>query len=52
MLEKPQVAAFVAFFLTYVNEELMDVGYFPANQMALDAAKQAWLDAVSAAASS
>ena len=52
MLEKPQVAAFVAFYLTYVNEEVINVGYFPANQAALDAAKQAWLDAVSSAASS
>ena len=52
MMEKPQVAAFVAFYLTYVNEEVVDVGYFPANRTALDAAKQAWLDAVSDAASS
>ena len=52
MMEKPQVAALIAFYLTYVNEEVVDVGYFPANQMALDAAKQAWLDAVSGAASS
>lgn len=49
MLEKPQVAAFVAFYLTYVNEEVIDVGYFPANRAALDGAKQAWLDAVSGA---
>ena len=48
MTEKPQVAAFVAFYLTYVNEEVVDVGYFPANQAALDGAKQAWLDAVGA----
>ena len=48
MTEKPQVAAFVAFYLTYVNEEAVDVGYFPANQAALDSAKQAWLDAVGA----
>ena len=47
MMGKPQVAAFVNFFLTYVNEEVVDVGYFPANQMALDAAKQSWLDTVS-----
>ena len=52
MMEKPQVAAFVNFYLTYVNEEVVDVGYFPANQAALDAAKQAWLDAVSAGGSS
>ena len=51
MMEKPQVAAFVNFYLTYVNEEVVDVGYFPANQAALDAAKQAWLDAVSASSS-
>ena len=29
--EKPQVAAFINFFLTYVNEEILDVGYFPAS---------------------
>ena len=51
MLEKPQAAAFVAFYLTYVNEEVVDVGYFPANRDALDAARQAWLDAVSSAVS-
>ena len=51
MLEKPQAAAFVAFYLTYVNEEVVDVGYFPANREALDAARQAWLDAVSSAIS-
>ena len=45
MLEKPQVAAFINFYLSYVNEEVVDVGYFPANQVALDGAKQAWLDA-------
>ena len=46
MMEKPQVAAFVNFYLTYVDEEVVDVGYFPADQAALDAAKQAWLDAL------
>ncbi len=45
MQEKPQVAAFVNFYLTYVNEEIVDVGYFPANPDVLDAAKQAWLEA-------
>ena len=49
MMGKPQVAAFVNFYLTYVNEEVVDVGYFPANQAALNAAKQAWLDAVDTA---
>ncbi len=46
MKEKPQVAAFINFFLSYVNEEIIDVGYFPASTDALNAAKQAWLDAM------
>jgi phosphate transport system substrate-binding protein len=44
MQEKPQVAAFINFFLTYVNEEVVDVGYFPAPAAALKGARQAWLD--------
>ena len=44
--QKPQVAAFINFFLTYVNEEITRVGYFPASDEALGAAKQALLDAV------
>ncbi len=46
MAEKTQVADFINFYLTYVNEEVIDVGYFPASVADLDAAKQAWLDAV------
>ena len=46
MQAKPQVASFINFFLTYVNDEILDVGYFPASGEALDAAKQAWLDAM------
>jgi len=46
MEEKPQVAAFVNFYLTYVDEEIVNVGYFPASTEALNAARQAWLDAV------
>jgi len=45
MQSKPQVAAFINYFLTYVNEEILDVGYFPASQASLDEAKQNWLDA-------
>ncbi len=45
MQEKPQVAGFINFFLTYVNEEVVDVGYFPASAEALMAANQGWLDA-------
>ncbi len=45
MAEKPQVAAFINFYLTYVNDEVVDVGYFPAASAALDVAKRAFLDA-------
>jgi phosphate binding protein len=45
MQSKPQVAAFINFFLTYVNDVVKEVGYFPASQAALDEAKQNWLDA-------
>ena len=45
MKEKPQVAAFINFYLTYVNEEIVDVGYFPAAAEALNAAKKRWLEA-------
>jgi len=46
MQNKPQVAAFINFFLSFVNEEIETVGYFPASSEAIDAAKQAWLDAM------
>jgi len=46
MQSKPQVAAFINFFLSYVNEEIETVGYFPASQEALEAARQAFLDAL------
>lgn len=44
MQEKPQVAAFVNFYLTRVNELIEEVGYFPASDDALNAARQALLD--------
>jgi phosphate transport system substrate-binding protein len=44
--EKPQVAAFLNFVLTYVNEEIVSVGYFPASDQALDNARQAWSEAM------
>lgn len=43
---RPQAAAFLAFVLNYVNEEIEEVGYFPANPAALNAAKDAWMDAM------
>ena len=35
MTEKPQVAAFIHFYFSFVNEEIIDVGYFPASEAAL-----------------
>jgi phosphate binding protein len=46
MAEKPQVAAFINFYLSNVNDEIIDVGYFPASVEALNTAKQNWLDAM------
>ncbi|HON88793.1 MAG TPA: PstS family phosphate ABC transporter substrate-binding protein [Spirochaetia bacterium] len=46
MNEKPQVAAFILYYLTYVNDVIKKVGYFPAPASALKQAKQNWLDAV------
>lgn len=37
--EKPQVGAFINFYLTYVDEEVIGVGYFPAPDAALEEAK-------------
>ncbi|NCC34403.1 MAG: phosphate ABC transporter substrate-binding protein PstS family protein, partial [Chloroflexia bacterium] len=45
MAEKPQVAAFINYYLSFVNEEVIDVGYFPASVDALNTAKTNWLDA-------
>lgn len=42
MQAKPQVADFINFYLTYVNEEIIDVGYFPAGEDALNQARQNW----------
>jgi len=44
--EKPQAAAFVYFFLSEVNNEIDDVGYFPANDAVLSAAMDDWAGAV------
>lgn len=46
MAEKPQVAAFINFYLTYVNEEVINAGYFPASEEALNTAKNNWLVAM------
>jgi phosphate transport system substrate-binding protein len=47
MQEKPQVAAYINYFLSHVDEVISDVGYFPANETALNNAKNSWLQATS-----
>lgn len=44
--EKPQVAGFINYYLSHVNEDILDVGYFPASLEALNLAKQNWLEAM------
>jgi phosphate transport system substrate-binding protein len=46
MTSKPQVAAFIHFYLSYVNEEVVDVGYFPASAAALQSAWDAFNSAM------
>ncbi len=46
MAEKPQVAAFIYFYLTNVNDNIVDVGYFPAPAADLEAALAAWMTAL------
>jgi phosphate transport system substrate-binding protein len=46
MQEKPQVASFINFYLTNVNEEIGSVGYFPSSAEALNASRAAWLKAM------
>ncbi len=45
MKAKPQVAAFINYYLTNVNDVIEEVGYFPASEEALKVAMQNWLDA-------
>ncbi|MCY4145538.1 MAG: PstS family phosphate ABC transporter substrate-binding protein [Chloroflexi bacterium] len=42
MAENAQVNAFINFYLTYVNDEVVDVGYFPASESAFAGAIDAW----------
>lgn len=45
MQSKPQVSAFIGFYLENVSGMIGEVGYFPASDEALTAAKEAWLNA-------
>lgn len=44
--DKPQVAAFINYYLTNANEVVEEVGYFPVSAEALNGAKAAWLEAM------
>jgi len=45
LTEKPQVAAFIYFYLSNVNDNIIDVGYFPAPEADAAASMDAWLSA-------
>lgn len=42
MQEKPQVAAFIYFYITAVADEIQDVGYFPVSEALVKANMDAW----------
>ena len=44
--EKPQVAAFIYFYLSNVNDNIVDVGYFPAPAADLEASMDALMTAI------
>jgi ABC-type phosphate transport system substrate-binding protein len=44
--EKPQVAAFLYFYLSNVNDNIVDVGYFPAPAADLEGAMAAVMAAM------
>jgi ABC-type phosphate transport system substrate-binding protein len=45
MQEKPQVAGFLNYVLTNVNEEIRPVGYFPMSEEAINEEKREFLEA-------
>lgn len=47
MQEKPQVAAFIYFYLTNLEDNIVDIGYFPAPAADMDDAMEAWMSATS-----
>lgn len=46
MQEKPQVASFIYFYITNVEDEILDVGYFPVSEEAAQKNLDAWLAAM------
>jgi ABC-type phosphate transport system substrate-binding protein len=47
LADKPQVAAFLYFYLSNVNDNIVDVGYFPAPEADLTASMDALASAMS-----
>jgi phosphate transport system substrate-binding protein len=47
MQDKPQVAAFIGFYLSQLDDNIIDVGYFPAPAIAIYQSWGAWLSAQS-----
>jgi phosphate binding protein len=52
MQEKPQVAAFIWFYLNNLNNEILDVGYFPVSEARLQENLNAWNEAMGMSAGS
>jgi phosphate transport system substrate-binding protein len=46
MQEKPQVASFIWFYLNNVNNEILDVGYFPVSEAKMQENLDAWNEAL------
>jgi len=46
MQEKPEVATFIDYYLTHMNEVITEVGYFPASDAAIADARRNWLAAM------
>jgi phosphate transport system substrate-binding protein len=46
MQEKPQVAAFIGFYLSQLDDNIIDVGYFPAPATAIYQSWGAWLSSM------
>ena len=46
MQEKPQVAAFIYFYITNVADEILDVGYFPVSESKAQENLEAWNSAL------
>src|SRR5688572_6358514 len=46
MQEKPQVSAFIHFYITNVTDEILDVGYFPVSEAKAQENLNAWMAAL------